>query len=75
MSKADEIKTVIEEVINPSLEGHGGCCTFQSFEDGIVKVSMNGQCQGCPGKARTFSEGIRPFLIEHYPEVKDVVLV
>lgn len=42
MSKADEIKTVIEEVINPSLEGHGGCCVFKSFENGVVTVSMGG---------------------------------
>ena len=75
MSKADEIKTVIEEVINPSLEGHGGCCIFKSFENGVVTVSMGGGCTGCPGRARTFNEGIKPFLLDNYPEVKEVRLV
>lgn len=72
---ADEIKTIIEEVINPALEGHMGCCEFQSFESGIVTVKMAGSCQACPGKKRTFEQGIKPFLMEHCPEVKDVVLV
>lgn len=70
-----EIKTIIEEVINPQLEGHGGCCKFESFENGVVKVSMAGGCKGCPGRQRTFSEGIRPFLLEHCEGVKEVVLV
>ena len=75
MQTSEEIKTLIEEVINPQLEGHMGCCEFQSFEDGIVKVKMAGACQGCPGKRRTFEQGIKPFIIEHCEGVKDVVLV
>ena len=75
MQSAEEIKTIIEEVINPQLEGHGGCCVFKSFEDGVVKVSLAGGCAGCPGRQRTFLGGIKPFLMENCPDVKDVVLI
>ena len=72
---ANEIKTLIDEVVNPQLEGHGGCCVFESLtEDRIVKVSLAGGCKGCPGRQRTFFNGIKPFLMEHC-DIKDVELV
>ena len=73
--QADEIKTLIEEVVNPQLEGHGGCCVFESLtDDRIVKISLAGGCKGCPGRQNTFLKGIKPFLMEHC-DIKDVVLV
>lgn len=73
--RAEEIKTIIEEVINPQLENHGGCCVFKGFENGIVTVSLAGGCKGCHGRERTFLSGIKPFLLEHCSDVKDVVLL
>jgi Fe-S cluster biogenesis protein NfuA len=74
MITSSEIKTLIEEVVNPQLEGHGGCCLFKSFENGVVTVELAGGCKGCPGRQRTFLNGIKPFLLENCEGVKDVVL-
>lgn len=46
------------------------------FKTAFMAVGrLGGGCVGCPGRAQTFNEGIKPFLLENYPEVKEVRLV
>lgn len=71
----NEIKQVIAERIQPVVESDGGEVVFEAFEDGIVKVSMNGACQGCPSSTATLKMGIENTLCHFIPEVKEVVAI
>lgn len=71
----EEIKQVIAERIQPVVESDGGEVVFESFENGIVKVSMNGSCQGCPSSTQTLKMGIENTLCHFIPEVKEVVAI
>jgi NFU1 iron-sulfur cluster scaffold homolog, mitochondrial len=53
-----KIKTILEEYIRPAVEQDGGAITYHSFNDGIVKVKLQGSCSGCPSSMVTLKAGI-----------------
>lgn len=66
------IKGVLDEYIRPAVEMDGGAITFESFEDGKVKVLLQGACSGCPSSTITLKSGIENLLKRMVPEVKEV---
>jgi len=71
----DRVKEILEN-IRPSLQGHGGDVEFVAMDDdNMVKVRLQGACQGCPGAQMTMKMGIERILKEKVPEVKEVVAV
>lgn len=66
------IKGVLEEYIRPAVEMDGGAITFGSFEDGKVKVLLQGACSGCPSSTVTLKSGIENLLKRMVPEVQEV---
>lgn len=48
---------------------------FQSFEDGIVKLKLQGSCTGCPSSSVTLKSGIENMLQFYVPEVTEVLEV
>ena len=68
-----KIKAVLEDYIRPAVEQDGGAITFHSFDDGIVKVLLQGACSGCPSSTITLKAGIENLLQRMVPEVKEVV--
>ena len=69
------IEQVLDEKVRPSLHDHGGDVKVLSFEEGILKIRLLGQCSGCPSATITTEQLIGKELTEAIPEVKDVVLV
>lgn len=67
-----KIKDVLDEYIKPAVEMDGGAITFDSFEDGVVKVLLQGSCSGCPSSTVTLKAGIESLLQRAIPEVKSV---
>jgi Fe-S cluster biogenesis protein NfuA len=55
--------------IRPSLQADGGDVEFVSFENGIVKVRLQGHCAGCPMSMMTLKQGIEVHLKKQIPEV------
>ncbi len=53
-----KIKNILEEYIRPAVEQDGGAITFHSFNEGIVKVKLQGSCSGCPSSMVTLKAGI-----------------
>jgi Fe-S cluster biogenesis protein NfuA len=53
-----KIKTILEEYIRPAVEQDGGAITYHSFNNGIVKVKLQGSCSGCPSSMVTLKAGI-----------------
>ena len=68
-----KIKGLLEEYIKPAVEQDGGAIEFKSFEDGVVKVFLQGSCSGCPSATVTLKSGIENLLKSMIPEVKSVV--
>lgn len=68
-----KIKGVLEEYIRPAVEMDGGAIAFHSFEEGTVKVLLQGSCSGCPSSTVTLKSGIENLLKRMVPEVQEVV--
>ena len=72
------MKEKVEEVLNkirPALEADGGGIELVDYVDGIVKVRLQGACQGCQGAQMTLKMGVERILKEELPEVKAVEAV
>eukprot|EP01083_Nonionella_stella_P011573 32838_1 len=72
----DEVVAMIKELINsrirPAVQDDGGDIRYHSFEEGIVKIEMQGSCVGCPSSSVTLKHGIENMLMHYIPEVKSV---
>lgn len=68
-----KIKAILEEYIRPAVEQDGGAITYHSFQDGVVKVRLQGSCSGCPSSTVTLKAGIENLFTRMMPgEVKSV---
>lgn len=67
-----KIKGILDEYIRPAVESDGGAIQFHSFEDGVVKVLLQGSCSGCPSSTITLKAGIENLLKRMVPEVQSV---
>lgn len=67
-----KIKGILDEYIRPAVEQDGGAIVFHSFQDGVVKVLLQGSCSGCPSSTVTLKAGIENLLTRMLPEVKEV---
>ena len=63
-----KIKTILEEYIRPAVEQDGGAITFHSFKDGVVKVTLQGSCSGCPSSMITLKAGIENLFKRMMPD-------
>ena len=69
-----QIKGILDEYIRPAVEQDGGAITFASFQEGVVKVNLQGSCSGCPASTVTLKSGIENLLKRMMPnDVKEVV--
>ncbi|MCW4009247.1 MAG: NifU family protein [Candidatus Bathyarchaeota archaeon] len=60
------------DLIRPQLQADGGDVQFVAFENGVVKVKLQGHCVGCPMSTMTLKQGIERFLKTEVPEVETV---
>lgn len=70
----EEIEKVINKQIRPSLLAHAGDITITSFEDGVLRFRLRGNCSGCPSAWLTAEEVVKIPLMERFPMLKDVVV-
>lgn len=67
-----KIKGILDEYIRPAVEMDGGAIAFHSFDEGKVKVLLQGSCSGCPSSTVTLKAGIENLLKRMVPEVTEV---
>ena len=67
-----KIKGILDEYIRPAVEQDGGAISFHSFDQGVVKVLLQGSCSGCPSSTVTLKAGIEALLKRAMPEVETV---
>jgi len=68
----DKIKDLLEKYVKPAIQMDGGHIEFRSFENGVVKLSLQGSCSGCPSSTLTLKSGIEGLLKRMVPEVETV---
>ena len=67
-----QIQELLDTRVRPAVAGDGGDIVFRGFEDGIVYLSMQGACAGCPSSTATLKMGIENMLRHYIPEVQEV---
>ena len=50
----------------------GGDIKFKSYDEGIVYLTLQGSCAGCPSATLTLKNGVENLLKHHIPEIKKV---
>ncbi len=71
----DTVKKIIDVLdtkIRPAVARDGGDIKFKSFEDGVVKVELQGSCSGCPSSLMTLKQGVQNLLKHYVKEVNSV---
>ena len=75
-NSGDEIVNKIIEVLDtkvrPAVARDGGDIKFKSFENGVVKVELQGSCSGCPSSLMTLKQGVQNLLKHYVKEVNSV---
>lgn len=67
------IKELLENYVKPAVEMDGGAIQFKDYENGTVKLMLQGSCSGCPSSMITLKAGIEGMMKRMIPEVKEVV--
>jgi Fe-S cluster biogenesis protein NfuA len=67
-----QIKELLNTRIRPAVAQDGGDIVFDSFQEGIVYLKMQGSCSGCPSSSATLKTGIENMLKYYVPEVTEV---
>jgi len=68
----EQIKELIETRVRPAVAGDGGDIRYRGFRDGVVYLTMQGACSGCPSSTATLKHGIEGLLKHYVPEVSEV---
>lgn len=71
----DKIEEVMDKYVRPELSKHYGNVKVISFEEGVLKIALTGQCSGCPSASFTVEDIVEKEIKEHVPEVEEVVLI
>ena len=67
-----KIVKILDEKIRPAVAKDGGDIRFKEYNNGIVKVQLQGSCSGCPSSTLTLKQGVQNLLCHYIPEVKEV---
>ncbi len=67
-----KIIDVLDTKIRPAVARDGGDIKFKSFNNGIVKVELQGSCSGCPSSLMTLKQGVQNLLKHYVKEVNSV---
>ena len=70
-----KIVKILDQKIRPAVAKDGGDIKFREFNNGIVKVQLQGSCSGCPSSTATLKQGVQNLLCHYLPEVKEVVAI
>jgi Fe-S cluster biogenesis protein NfuA len=70
-----QIRAILDEEIRPAVARDGGDIIFYGYENGVVKLHLQGACSSCPSSVLTLKMGIENRLKQSFPEIKEVIQV
>lgn len=71
----EKIIEILDSEIRPAVNGDGGDVIFDSYENGVLKLHLQGSCSSCPSSIMTLKSGIEAMLKKYIPELKEVISV
>ncbi len=66
------IKELLDTKIRPTVQEDGGDVVYVGYENGIVKLKLQGSCSSCPSSIVTLKSGIQNMLQFYIPDIKGV---
>jgi Fe-S cluster biogenesis protein NfuA len=72
-SLAEQARRVLDAEINPAIAAHRGHVVLDGVDQGLVRIRLEGGCQGCSLAEVTVRQGIEPLLAERLPGLAGVV--
>ena len=76
MIDREAVQKVLSEQVAPRLAMDGGGIELVDLtEDGVVKVRLQGACQGCPGARMTLQMAVERVLKEEISDITSVEAV
>ena len=70
-----KIVQILETKVRPAVARDGGDIKFKEFKNGVVTVSLQGSCSGCPSSTMTLKQGVQTLLCHYIPEIKEVIAI
>lgn len=67
-----QINELLETRVRPAVAGDGGDVAYRGFKDGVVYLTLQGACAGCPSSTATLKHGIEGLMKHYIPEVQEV---
>ena len=67
----ERVRRALEEV-RPYLDSHGGGVELVAVEESVVRLRMQGSCDGCPSSAATLELAIEDAVRRAAPEIEEV---
>jgi Fe-S cluster biogenesis protein NfuA len=70
-----DVRTRVEsalEGVRPYLATHGGNVELLSVDDGVVRLRLQGSCQGCPSSTATLKQAIEEAIFKNAPDLERV---
>ena len=64
-----QIRELLDTRIRPSVALDGGDIVYRGFERGVVYLSLQGACVGCPSSTATLKMGVENLLKYYVPDV------
>tara|TARA_A100001011_G_scaffold395415_2_gene490353 strand:- start:986 stop:1261 length:276 start_codon:yes stop_codon:yes gene_type:complete len=73
--KIDDIQNFLDEYINPALKSHNGFLKIIKYDENNqhLYVELGGGCQGCSASKQTLQVQVKSFLLEEFPDIKDII--
>jgi len=72
----DDVQTRVHaalEQVQPYIRSHGGRIEVTAIENGVVRLHLEGSCDGCPSSAQTVKGAIERAIFAAAPEITEVV--
>lgn len=66
------VKELLDTRVRPAVASDGGDIVFRGYREGVVYLSMQGACSGCPSSRATLRHGVENMLRHYVPEVTAV---
>ena len=66
------IHELLETRVRPAVASDGGDIAYRGFSEGVVYLTLQGACAGCPSSSATLKQGIESLLTHYIPEVSEV---
>ncbi len=71
--EADRMRALIDMISAYIEYFHGGSVKMESYDNGILRISMAGACSGCPLSAETLHGWVQGTVKQFFPDLKEVI--